>query len=304
MDDDQTDSNTKLPARLQQRFAFFEQRIYWEGRVSRSNLVDRFAISPAQASIDIASYIGSVPGNVEFDRSLKEYVATPLFVPRYFEPDARKYLTQLLMMADNALAPAESWLGAIPSHDAVARVRRKLAAETLRPLVLAIRKRQAIEIEYQSFSAPQPEMRWIAPHALVFDGSRWHARAWCYKKSIFCDFVLARILWIGDTKAANVNHTLDGAWHRTVSVRLGTNPDLAEGQRRALELDYGMVNGFIDIPMRLCTVFYFERHLGLDLPESDLPARRRQIVWLNREEIETVRRDLQADGSDSADRFR
>ena len=108
--------------------------------------------------MDIASYMGSAPDNVEFDRSPKEYVATPRFIyPRYFEPDARKYLTQLLLLADNALAQSESWLGTIPSHDAVARVRRKLFRRALTAdRALPIRKRQAIEIEYQSFSVPQP----------------------------------------------------------------------------------------------------------------------------------------------------
>lgn len=293
MENDPTgDSARKLSDRLRQRFVFLEQRLYWEGRIGRSDLVERFAISPAQASVDIASYVDSAPDNMDFDRSLKEYVASSRFVPRYFVPDARKYLTQLLLIADNALAPAESWLGVIPAHDAVARVRRKLAAETLQPIVLAIRRRRAIEIRYQSFSSPEPEVRWIAPHALVFDGSRWHARAWCYKKSMFGDFVLARTLWTGDTKPADVNSKLDGEWQRIVTIRLGTNPNLSAGQRRALELDYGMTDGIIEIPMRLCTVFYFERHMGLDLPESVLPAGRRQIIWLNRPEIEAIRQDL------------
>src|SRR5207245_8921479 len=126
-----------------QHVSFIDRRIYWTVLVSRRYLVAQFWISPAQASMDIASYMCSSPDNVEFDRSLKEYVATPRFMPRYFEPDARKYLTQLLLLADNALAPSESWLGTIPSHDAVARVRRKLSAETLQPIVRAIRKRQA-----------------------------------------------------------------------------------------------------------------------------------------------------------------
>ena len=35
MDDHATEAAPKLPVRLQQRFAFFERRIYWEGRVSQ-----------------------------------------------------------------------------------------------------------------------------------------------------------------------------------------------------------------------------------------------------------------------------
>jgi hypothetical protein len=271
--------------RTRQRFAFFEQRVYWEGRVSRMDLMRRFAISTAQASVDIAEYREAVPENVTYDPSSKEYVATPVFAPRFFAPDARQYLTQLLLMADHALAPSESWIGAVPEHDAVPRMRRKLAAETLRPIVLAIRRNRAIEIEYQSFSSADPEVRLIAPHALFFDGFRWHARAWCFRRSNFVDFVLGRVLRVGDTKPINVPSALDAAWQKMVTVRLGANPHLSEGQRRALELDYGMTDGVIDVPMRLSTVYYFIRHFALDLDEATLPAARRHVVWLNRDEI-------------------
>jgi len=287
---DQIEPGGQISPRVRQRLMFFEQRIYWEGRVSRTDLTSRFAISAPQASIDISLYLEAFPNNVFYDRSLKEYVATRDFAPHFFTPDARKYLTQLLLIADHAMSPGESWLGAAPAHDAVPRMRRKLAAETLQPIVLAIKRRQAIEIRYQSMSAAEPELRSVAPHALFFDGHRWHARAWCYRKSSFGDFVLARILSVGEIKPGNVPAALDGEWQTFVPIRLGTNPQLSEGQRRALELDYGMIDGSIEIRMRLCAVYYFIRHFGLDLTDETLPPARRQIVWLNRGEIEALYR--------------
>jgi len=280
--------STSLSARVRQRFTFFEQRIYWEGRIRRLDLSNHFAISAAQASLDIAQYRELVPDNVKYDPSLKEYVGTPAYLPRFFVPDARQYLTQLLLIADHALQPADSWIGEPSENDAIPRLRRKLSAEILRPIVLAIRRSQAIEVEYQSFSSPDPEVRLLSPHALFFDGARWSARAWCYRRSRFADFVLARVLRVGNTKPGNVPSSLDGAWHRFVTLRLGTSPKLSKGQRRALELDYGMTDGAIDVPMRLSTVYYFIRHFGFDLDVSAVSPERRQIVWLNRDEIISI----------------
>jgi hypothetical protein len=288
--------SASVSARVRQRFTFFEQRIYWEGRVSRLDLTNRFAISAAQASLDIAQYRDLVPDNVTYDASLKEYVGAPAYVPRFFVPDARQYLTQLLLIADHALHPADSWLGAPSENDAVPRVRRKLSAEILRPIVLAIRRCRAIEVEYQSFSAPDPEVRLISPHALFFDGARWSARAWCYRRSRFADFVMARVLRVGDTKPGNVPSSLDGAWTRFVTLRLGTNQQLSKGQQRALELDYGMTDGVIDVRMRLSTVYYFIRHFGFDLDADTMSPERRQIVWLNRDEIASIQQEVTGRG--------
>jgi len=49
----------------------------------------------------------------------------------------------------------------------------------------------------------------------------------------------------------------------------------------------------VEIEMRLCLVYYFERHLGLDLIDADLPASRRQIVLLNRSEIDSLRAEIE-----------
>jgi len=288
-----TPSVKELPWRLRQRFIFLEQRLYWEGRINRADLMQAFEVSAPQASADIDRYRDEAPGNVEYDRSQKLYFPSTTFAPKFAQPDARKYLSQLLMLADDALSPAESWLGAIPAHDAIPRVRRRLDATKLQPIVLAIHQRRAIQVLYQSMSSPEPTVRWIAPHALAFDGARWHARAWCYNKSMFNDFVLARILNIEGTRDGGVDSALDRAWQEKVTLKLGPHPDLPPAQRRAIELDYDMTDGSVAIEMRASLVYYFERHWGLDLPADALGPTRRQVILLNREEIDAVRAELE-----------
>lgn len=276
-----------------QRYAFLENRLFWEGSVTRSDLIERFGISAPQASDDVAKYTSVAPDNLIFDRGKRAFVATPEFEPVFAAPDARQYLTQLLLLADEAIDPRDSWLGHKPRHAVMPRVRRRLARETLRPIVKAIRQRRAIEIRYQSMSAPESFQRWIAPHALVYDGARWHARSWCFKQSRFADFVLARMVSIGDDRLSNIDPEIDREWQETFTMELAPHPGLSESQREAIEMDYGMVDGSVGIEMRLCMTHYFERHYGLDLPDAQLPPSRRQIVLKNRDELERLRASLE-----------
>jgi hypothetical protein len=272
-----------------QRYAFIENRLYWEGELTRSALMERFGISGPQASDDVARYLELAPQSIEYDRVRKAYIPTRHFQPRVTAPDARQYLTQLLLLADDAIASGDSWLGDVPIHAVMPRVRRRLDTETLRPVVSAIRHRRAIEIRYHSMSTPDPVLRWIAPHALVYDGARWHIRGWCFNKSRFTDFVLARILQIGDSRVSPMDPSLDREWEEFFTIELSPHPDLSEWQRQAIEMDYGMEDGVIGIRMRLCMTWYFERHYGLDIPVECLPAARRQIVIRNRAELDALR---------------
>ncbi|OJY95524.1 MAG: hypothetical protein BGP25_06450 [Lysobacterales bacterium 63-13] len=275
-----------------QRLAFIERRLYWEGTLSRQDLVDRFGISAPQASMDVHRYDELVPGNVEFDRSRKVYVPSTGFAPRYFEPSARNYLSQLLLRKDEAAPALESWLGREPDFDAIPRVRRKMDPETLRPIVACIHQRRAIRVLYQSMTSPEPTWREIAPHALVYDGARWHARSWCYRKSRFTDFVLARMLALRETRPSGIDSSLDGEWHQFFTMELAPHPDLPEGQRRAIEMDFGMTEGQIGIEMRLCLTEYFERHYGLDIERESLPLWRRQVVLNNRDALMAIRAEF------------
>jgi len=277
---------------VERRLEFIEFRLFWEGHVNRADLVDYFGISVPQASADLSHYQTMAGGNLEYDKSAKTYVATKSFRPIFLTTTARRYLAQLQSLADEILTEDETWLGSVPPFGVVPLVRRRLDANKLRSVLDAIRTRSAIRIQYQSFSRPDPMWRQITPHALGFDGFRWHARAWCHEHQEFRDFVLARMLSIRDRRPDQIDPELDREWQTMITLRLGPHPHMRDGQRKAIELDFGMKDGVVEIETRVCLSYYVERHLGLDLDPKKVPPSRQQIVLLNRDEVESVREAL------------
>jgi hypothetical protein len=268
---------------VEQRLAFIERRLYWDGQINRSDLVDQFSISVPQASSDLSAYELAAPGNMYYDKSAKAYLASSEFQPRA-EPSARQYLAQLQLLADNVLTPRESWLGRTPPHGIVPRIRRKLNATILRQVLEAIRFKAGLQINYQSMTSIDPSTRWIVPHALGFDGHRWHVRGWCHRREKFLDFVMARVLQVTDYREENIDDTLDRAWHQTGRIRLGPNPRLTPPQRRAIALDYGMTDDCVEIEVRLSLVYYVSRQMLLDVAHL-LPPERAQVVLLNKADL-------------------
>src|SRR5262249_54428183 len=157
--------------------------------------------------------------------------------PRFFEPSAEHYLAQLRLMEAGLLTEDEAWAVRLPSYSIVPILRRRLEPCILRRILDAIRTGASIHVSYQSMSRPEPTWRWISPHALGFDGFRWHARAWCHTRVAFRDFVLARILEIGNAEPSRINPADDKGWQHQVTLRLAPHPALQDGTRRAVELD-------------------------------------------------------------------
>jgi predicted DNA-binding transcriptional regulator YafY len=257
---------------VERRLEFIEFRLFWEGHVNRSDLIDSFGISVQQASTDLNRYLGLAPANMVYDKSGKAYVRGAEFEPIFLKPDASRYLSQLRSMADGLLQLRETWIGAAPEFGTTPTPARSVDSKVLRSVVAAIRSGDQIEIQYQSLSRPEPMWRWIAPHAIGFDGFRWHARSYCALDGAFKDFVLSRILRVRGTKPAEIDPQSDVDWQESVIVKIAPHPDLSSGQRRIVELDYGMVGGFAEIPVRKALLYYTLRRLGLDTdPNVRLP---------------------------------
>lgn len=285
----------KMRWSTERRLEFIEFRLFWDGRVNRSDLVEFFGISVPQASADLGRYQEVADRNLVYDKRAKSYLVSPEFKPVLLELDAQRYLAQLRLIANDILPKQESWVGWIPPYATVPSIARRVDPLKLRKVLDGIRTGSAIHVEYQSLSRPDPLWRWLTPHALAFDGFRWHVRAWCHTRNQFQDFVFARMLSFGETKPDQINAEHDVEWQRLLTFRIGPHPDLGKAARKAIELDYGMEQGEISVETRISLSFYLERRLGLDFRQEDVRPERQQIVLLNRKEIDEAQRLAKAE---------
>jgi hypothetical protein len=76
----------------------------------------------------------------------------------------------------------------------------------------------------------------------------------------------------------------DAAWLHMLGILVKANPDLSLGQRRAIELDYGMEHGSLRFEVREALLFYLLQQLSL-LPSSPKDPHQ-QIVLANRDALE------------------
>ena len=269
----------------ERRNAFIEFRVFWHGRINRADLMEKFGISLQQASLDLSGYADRLKRNLVYDKSQRAYVRGQNFKPRYITPSAEDYLAQLRAVDQGLVSREQSWISVFPGYGATPTPARGVAPETLRDVLAAIHKPAALQLTYQSMSRPEPRARWIEPHALAFDGFRWHARAFCQSDQVFKDFLLSRVVEIGKQGPVTVDPQVDAAWYSEVVLEIGPHPDLSPTQRRAIEMDYGMEEGMAQIPVRRALLFYTLKRLGLDTDPAARRPQDQQIVLLNREAI-------------------
>ncbi|RMF17072.1 MAG: WYL domain-containing protein, partial [Alphaproteobacteria bacterium] len=259
--------------------------LFWEGRVNRSDLMKQFGISVNQATYDLSRYMEMAPDNMVYDKSARTYVRGPDFACRFRPPDAARYLAQLRLVADDVMDPAECWIAKLPPFAVAPTPVRGVDPVTLRSVLDAIHRSEAIEVKYQSLSSPEPRWRWIAPHAIAFDGFRWHARAFCLIDDCFKDFLLSRILDIRGSRESATLADDDSDWHSEVTLEVGPHPDLSEAQAKVIALDYGIRGGKAKITVRRALLYYALRRLGLDTDPAARRPQDQQIVLLNRDAL-------------------
>lgn len=279
----------------EQRLEFIEFISYWEGSINRSHITEHFGVSVPQASIDLANYQRIAPHNLQYDLSSKRYVAARDFDCKLIKPNADRYLGQLNALTTKVVESAETWLGDAPAADVIPIPTRRVDPNILRSMLAALRAKLSIEIEYQSLNPAATNTAWrrITPHALASDGFRWHIRAYCHRNSRFKDFLLSRCCGTGNEGAPGPSAEEDSQWSTYLNVELVPNPRLSASQKKAVELDYAMNGGRVVLPVRLALLYYFDKHLRIDLtsqpgPETYDDARKSPIVVANVTEYEAA----------------
>jgi len=275
---------------VKRRLEFIEFRLFWEGRVNRSDIIDQFNVSVPQASKDFSLYQDLAPQNVAYDKSEKCYVANAPFSPIFLSQDPNGYLSRLRLLSDGIIDESESWLAHIPEVDVGIMPRRKMDTHVLRAVLDAIHSASSLKIFYQSMSPQRPKPIWreIEPHAFGYDGFRWHVRAYCHETAVFKDFLLPRILKIRSGTEAIMDRKDDALWHDRALILIAPHPNLTDDQKAIIEKDYGMKNGKTDLKVRYAMLFYILKRLNLLDDAAKRSPRSQHIVAVDREAVQAA----------------
>lgn len=273
---------------VERRLEFIEFRLYWEGGVNRSDLIQAFGVSVPQASKDFSQYQELAPENMVYDRTLKRYRATQCFAPILFRPSADSLLAELSAAADPARPGQPAWLSAPPHLDMTPLPRRRIDPEVLRRLLHTVREGRSARILYQSMNAESAEPRWrdVSPHAFGHDGQRWHVRAFNHADRMFKDFVISRMTACEPGAPATAGAADDADWNAHVMVMFEPNPGLTPAQREIIAADYLMENGAFSVSVRRSFLHYLKDRPRRDRPDSYALAMQTPIVVANPEIFE------------------
>lgn len=258
-----------------ERLFHIDFRAWFLGSVSRQNLIGRFGIKEAAATRDIALYRQLAPRNLDFDSSAKIYRCAAAFSP-LFEHDPGRTLTAI------AEGIGDDAAGEISPH---VRTEHPLRLnhppiDTIAAVGRAIAGRGVLRIAYYSLASGLSE-REIVPHALVDTATRWHVRAYDRRRERFSDFVLTRVVraeHVPGSPAPDEEREADEQWMRIVRLELAPHPGVTRPE--AIERDYAMRDGVLQVRLRAALCGYSLLHWSVDATPDHRLDPARHHLWL------------------------
>lgn len=248
---------------VESRLEHIEFVLLFRGSISRQDLINAFGIGEAAATRDFRQYNETCPGNMSLNSVTKRWeIDIDTFKP-CFEHRVQSVLSKLRGPKYSDLLNLNFTTGAprlsLPNIEVLASITR------------AIANKKAIHARYMHASGDSKTIE-IIPHSLIDNGVRWHVRAFYRPQQIFWDFVLGRFsdaVVLPGSIAENEEISADHQWNRIVKLELAphSNPkNLANP--KAIELEYGMKDGFIVQEVRAAIAGYWLRLWNVDCSED------------------------------------
>jgi hypothetical protein len=251
------------------RLRFIESLAWWKGIVNRQEVVAFFNVSLAQASSDLQHYVDLNPEALNYNLRMKRYEATSSMKCVLTQPKLEDAVAMFL--ADDYSAPqtgfstlrsSENFFGAV-------QIPMRECAETIeRNSILAVLNSLRTRVRCIGKQDGKKDWHWVRPHALGYSGVSWFLRAWCETYDNFQDFSLNRILEIEWSRQHAPLPEPDVEWDEWTTIRLRANKNLSRPDRQSVELDYGMTNGVLEIPVRRAMLGYQLDRMGLSKAEG------------------------------------
>ncbi|MEN9991653.1 MAG: hypothetical protein RLZZ224_1355 [Verrucomicrobiota bacterium] len=250
-----------------ERLRMIEVLLWWRGWIRRGDLIQCFGISAAQASGDIQRFLELNRTGVIYQPNRKRYEAGDNFTCKLHRPNLAEAVTLVLGQAPGHAAltmRTEIAPGAAGDLvDVLCMPQRSLNDRAARTIVMAILRKEAVDVKYLSVNSSSRKMRTLVPRALGWDGSRWHARCWDHENSEWRDFVLGRMEECRWSKAKLEDIPEDIDWNTFVILKLKPSPALGKDAKAALKMDYGMTADTREIRVRKAMLKYYRHNLGL-----------------------------------------
>ena len=283
-------SKDDLKFAQRERLTFIDFSLAFFGKISRAELITAFETGHANGTRDLALYKALAPDNMQIEQSIKVYYRTENFQP-LFDHDANIALTRFSQT--NILASREGKSSAF--IDAVRLVHPKF--DITSSITRAIVQRKALKVKYVSLSNGE-QARIVVPHSVVNSGHRWHVRAYDRESNEFRDFVITRFTSSHILSIDVVDNELieaDLEWNRDVNVQLQVHPRIKN--KKAIELDYEMEDGVLNLKVKSALVGYLLNQWRVDCSEElNLTSDEFQLALKQRNELEGVKSMILAPG--------
>jgi len=272
-----------------ERLAFIDFSLQYFGQVARADLIQRFKTGLAACTRDLTAYRELAPNNLYLSHKTKSYHRTHSFKP-IFEHNPEVILTSLCRGFGDGLSSniqSNGFQSSEHCFDATRLIHPK--SEIIAAIMRAINNQQAISCEYTSLSSGLSS-RELVPHTIVNNGQRWHVRSYDSKSKEFRDFVCTRlqnITAIEKPVEKIQRRQFDKQWNKIHKVTLVPHPSITHF--KAIELDYSMVDGKVELEVREALLGYLMRQWNVDCSlKSTLVGEQYQLRVDNINELQGI----------------
>ena len=208
---------------MDERLNYLLLKLYWEGEVSRLDLMDRFKISPSQSTKDFQNLKSRFPDAAVYNLNTRRYMQGLKI---------NKYVSDFTF---------DEYSSTIKFAHTITSQHRSVDTKIYQIINRSIVNKTGLTVSYTSLGDPEGlKSRTLYPHSIIRSGFRWHMRAFEVESSLFKDFNLSRI------KSAKITHPEnslasignDASWLLVLDVLLIPNRSLSDEQRRLIASDY------------------------------------------------------------------
>ncbi len=249
--------------------------VYWRGEINSTFIAKVLKVSNDSAKRFIKKYKDTFPQKLIYDPTTKVFRANSDLVAFQKVPS----LLWVSRFIDQHNYFEQGHLASVQNHSItnyISPPQRILERKIVSKIIIACESQQRIDVDYLSLNAQSIETgRIIQPHSLVYDGLRWHVRAYDESNCQFRDFNLARFMnevSVEQKLPNQVDKSADKDWNTDVEIVIQADPRLPEIQKFCIEKEYGMQNGELRIVCRVAMLNYLLMRLGLNQYHQDAKA--------------------------------